>query len=225
MYISIKMVGKSKKTGEPMKTPLQYQMSEYDCGPTTLDNAIRFLFEREEIPPDIIRNITLYCLDCHGDGGVPGKRGTSRSAMMFLANWLDDYGRFSSLHVSSRYISGREVNMSSNGLILDALRRGGAVVVRLWFEVEHYALLTGITSDGVMMFDPYYETVPDIGDAPDIRIVKDAPFTHNRIVPLHYFESETESLYSLGPEADREAMLLFNSDTKLTADKTIEYFI
>ena len=58
-----------------MKTPLQYQISEYDCGPTTLDNAIRFLFEREDIPPEIIRNITLYCLDCYGEGGVPGLQG------------------------------------------------------------------------------------------------------------------------------------------------------
>ena len=208
-----------------MKTPLQYQISEYDCGPTTLDNAIRFLFEREDIPPEIIRNITLYCLDCYGDGGVPGKRGTSRSAMMFLANWLDGYGRVGSIPVSSRYLSGSSVNVKNGGLIIDALHRGGAVVVRLWFEVEHYALLTGITSDGIMMFDPYYETVPDIVDATDIKIVNDAPFTHNRIVPLHYFESETDSLYAFGPEADREAMLLFNNNTKLTEDKTIEYFI
>ena len=45
-----------------MKSPLHYQISEYDCGPTTLLNALNFLFEREEIPPDIIRNIMLYYL-------------------------------------------------------------------------------------------------------------------------------------------------------------------
>ena len=31
-----------------MKNPLHYQFSEYDCGPTTMQNAISFLFEREE---------------------------------------------------------------------------------------------------------------------------------------------------------------------------------
>ena len=42
-----------------MKTPLRYQMSEYDCGPTAMLDAVSFLFEREEIPPEIIRNIML----------------------------------------------------------------------------------------------------------------------------------------------------------------------
>ena len=30
-----------------MKTPLHYQISEYDCGPTTMMNAMSFLFTRE----------------------------------------------------------------------------------------------------------------------------------------------------------------------------------
>ena len=52
-----------------MKTPLRYQMTEYDCGPTTMMNAISCLFDREDIPPEIARNIMLYCLDCYGEGG------------------------------------------------------------------------------------------------------------------------------------------------------------
>lgn len=34
-----------------MKNPLHYQLSEYDCGPTSMMNALAYLFEREEIPP------------------------------------------------------------------------------------------------------------------------------------------------------------------------------
>ena len=52
-----------------MKTPLHYQMTEYDCGPITVMNAIIYLFEREQIPPDLIRNIMLYCLDGYGAEG------------------------------------------------------------------------------------------------------------------------------------------------------------
>ena len=44
-----------------MKNPLHYQFSEYDCGPTSMQNAISFLFEREEIPPEVLRNV----LRCH----------------------------------------------------------------------------------------------------------------------------------------------------------------
>lgn len=34
----------------------------------------------------------LYCLDCFGEDGSTGRRGTSRMAMMFLSNWLNGYG-------------------------------------------------------------------------------------------------------------------------------------
>ena len=34
-----------------MKVPLRYQVTNYDCGPTSLLNGLSILFEREEIPP------------------------------------------------------------------------------------------------------------------------------------------------------------------------------
>ena len=46
-----------------MKSPLRYQVTQYDCGPTTMTNAILYLFEREEIPPDLVRHIGLCTLD------------------------------------------------------------------------------------------------------------------------------------------------------------------
>ena len=64
-----------------MKNPLHYQISEYDCGPTSMLNAIIYLFDRDEIPPEVIRNTMLYCLDCYSKEGIPGKRGTSRAAI------------------------------------------------------------------------------------------------------------------------------------------------
>ena len=68
-----------------MKNPLHYQLSDYDCGPTTMLNAVSYLFEREDIPPEVIRNIMLYSLDCYSAEGVQGKSGTSRMAKMFLS--------------------------------------------------------------------------------------------------------------------------------------------
>ena len=88
-------------------------------------NAVSYPFRRDEIPPELTRNIMLYCLDCFGEDGSTGRRGTSRMAMMFLSNWLNGYGETGHLAVSSRYLSGREVNFSQNGPLRDALRRGG----------------------------------------------------------------------------------------------------
>ena len=108
-----------------MKTPLHYQMTEYDCGPITVMNAIIYLFEREQIPPDLIRNIMLYCLDGYGAEGAPGKSGTTRAAMMFLSNFLCSFGCTGQLEISSRYLSGSCVRVSQNSSVTDCLRRGG----------------------------------------------------------------------------------------------------
>ena len=180
-----------------MKIPLRYQVSEYDCGPTSLLNALNYLFQREEISPELIRNIMLYSLDCYGSGGAPGKRGTSRMAMMFLSNWLD--------------------------ALVDALHRNGVAVVRLYLDGEHYVLLTGEKEGRVYLFDPYY--LPDGLAETEIENTTDHPFHYNRIVPFSYFNRETQAPYALGSEAEREAVLLFDTRTKLTEEKAIEYFI
>lgn len=52
-----------------MKNPLNYQTTEYDCGPTTMMNAMSYLFKREEIMPDIVKCIMQYCLDGYNKRG------------------------------------------------------------------------------------------------------------------------------------------------------------
>lgn len=204
-----------------MKNPLRYQLSEYDCGPASMLNAISFLFEREEIPPEVIRNIMLYSLDCYGAEGAPGKSGTSRTAMLFLSHWLDGFGRAGQMPVSSRYLRGENVYIGPESLINDALRRGGAAVVRLYFDVDHYVLMTGEREGRILLFDPYYEEKP----LPEVLVTLEHPFSHNREAPFSCFNRETEELYALGKTESREAVLLFNDRTKLTAEKTIEYYI
>lgn len=206
-----------------MKNPLHYQLSEYDCGPTSVLNAVSYLFERETIPPELIRNIMLYCLDCYGSEGTPGKRGTSCTAMMFLSNWLQGFGTVGHLSVSSSYLSGKSVFIGEESLINDTLCRGGVAVVRLFYDVAHYVLLTGEQDGRILMFDPYYEK--DSFSEADILVTHDHPFSYNRVVPFSYFNRESQELYALGDIEGREAVLMFNEHTKLTADKTIEYFI
>ena len=61
-----------------MNNPLRYQMTEYDCGPTSMLNAVSYLFPREEIPPEIVRSIMIYCLDCFGTDGISILFGSSK---------------------------------------------------------------------------------------------------------------------------------------------------
>ena len=208
-----------------MKTPLHYQISEYDCGPTSMLNAMSFLFSREELPPEILRNTMLYCLDCYGKEGHPGKSGTSCMAMMFLSNWLDGFGKAGLLPVSSCYLRGEEVFIGEGSRLNDTLCRKGVAVVRLWFEVEHYVLMTGVEDEEILLFDPYYQEEPFKGAESSVRIDLKHPLWYNRLVPFSFFNHETQELYALGEKDTREAVLLFNDTTKLTAEKSIEYFI
>ena len=166
----------------------------------------------------------LYCLDCYGSDGVSGKSGTSCAAMMFLSNWLNGFGKIGRLHISTQYLSGPAVNFGHNSRLRDALRCGGAAVVRLHFDGEHYVTLTGIDeNDMVRVFDPYYLDQPL--DTDGVQMVYDHPCEYNRLVPRPCFERETHEVYALGDIDTREAILLFNDQTRLTAENTIEYII
>ena len=83
--------------------------------------------------------------------------------------------------------------------------------------------MTGEENGRILLFDPYYQTEPF--PQADILLTGEYPYAYNRTVPFSYFNRETQELYALGEAAYREAVLLFNEQTKLTADKTIEYFI
>ena len=73
-------------------------------------------------------------------------------------------------------------------------------------------------------FRPYYVEKP-FDFAPDIQLCPDHLKQYNRIVPSHYFNCEGTTIYALGPTAGREAVILYNTTTRLTEEKTIEYFI
>ena len=207
-----------------MKNPLHYQLSEYDCGPTSMLNAISFLFEREEIPPEVIRNIMLYSLDCYNSEGIQGKSGTSCAAMTFLTNWLNSLNKIGRLPVSAQHLTAEQVYLGDGSRLNHALACGGAVIVRLYFDEPHYILLTGQDGDNILAFDPYYVEKP-FDFAPDIQLCPDHLKQYNRIVPSHYFNCEGTTIYALGPTAEREAVILYNTATRLTEEKTIEYFI
>lgn len=192
-----------------MKNPLHYQMTEYDCGPTSMLNGISFLFEREQIPPEIIRETMLYCMDCHGADGICGKKGTSCTAMMFLSNWYNNFAQQGQLPVECQYVRGEGVAIEDGSPVVLALRAGSAVVVRLWLDEPHYVLLTGLRDDGsVLMFDPYFVAEPF---SDEVEFVHDHPFTYNRIVPAAFLNAEGEAPYALGERSVREGIILTNT--------------
>ncbi len=48
-----------------MKTPLRFQVTEFDCGTISLLNAISYLFDWQDIPVQLVKAIHKYTLDCY----------------------------------------------------------------------------------------------------------------------------------------------------------------
>jgi hypothetical protein len=184
-------------------------------------NAISFLFEREDIPPEVPKYIMLYCLDTYDKRGESGKSGTSKMAMMFLANWLNQLSGAREFPILCRYLPGKDVSFGKNSEVVGTLQQGGAVVLRLWYDCWHYVLLTGQKGDCVRLFDPYYRKRPFKGSG--IQMLSEP--AANRRVTLETLNSGARGYYTLGEPDEREAVIVYNTRTRKTPEGTIEYFL
>lgn len=50
-----------------MKVPLRFQNTEYDCGTTSFVNALAYLYDREDIPVELLKAIYRYTLDVENE--------------------------------------------------------------------------------------------------------------------------------------------------------------
>lgn len=205
-----------------MKNPLNYQTTEYDCGPTTMMNAISFLFKREEISPDITKCIMQYCLDGYNSRGEAYKSGTTDTAMWFLSNWLNHFGKVRKFPVLCENLSGKDVFISENSRITECLQQKGAVVAKVMLGCWHYVLFTGIEGEYVDLFDPYYRQKPYEADG--VFMIWDEPKRRNRRVHVDVLNDTGKGIYALGKTECRECVLLFNTKTRQTMEQ-IEYII
>lgn len=205
-----------------MKNPLSYQSTEFDCGPTSMLNAINYLFHRKEISPDVIKSIMLYCLDSYNKKGEAYKSGTTGMAMMFLANWLNQFGKVKKWPIHCEMMNGEAVKISQNSKLAECLGQGGVAVARVMLGCWHYVLLTGVDDEYVYLFDPYYRIKSFQNSG--ITMIKDEPTRMNRKIRHDILNSEGKGNYALGKPEMRECMLLFNQKTRKTME-SIEYFI
>lgn len=205
-----------------MKNPLSYQVTEYDCGPTSVMNAMSYLFNRDEISPDIVKNIMMYCLDGYNHKGEAYKRGTTDTAMWFVAHWLNQFGKARKFPIYCEVVSKEEVHITQNSRIVSCLQQKGAVVAKVMLGGWHFVLLTDIDDEFVYLFDPYYRQKPFTVEG--IENIWDQPKKMNKKVRISYFNTISRGYYSLGQEEQRECVLVYNTHTRMTMD-SIEYII
>ena len=195
-----------------MKNDLIHQSSEYDCGPTCLTNAMRFLFDREEIHPGILKQIWLIGNDTYCEKGRLGCRGTSMAAMRYMADWFNEYGKAWRFPVAAAFLSGEAAAVSPGSQTWNCLARGGCAVMRCSAGgIGHYVLLTGLLPEGeIGLFDPYAEE-PDFRE-PGRRVVRGQPKQMNRAVQYNLLNLQDTSDYAMGPCDRRENLLIWRTE-------------
>lgn len=192
-----------------MAIPLNYQISEYDCGPVSLLNALNVLFDRKLIQPCLIKAVYNYSLDCCDTKSRPGYKGTSAAALRFLGDWMNEYGQSCSFPIHCEFLSGADVALAPDSRICRALAQGGVAVTRCLLSVGHYVLITGAEGGVAELWDPYHVEVPIRKRS--IRMVTDQPYHCNRRVTFAQMNAEGKGYYSFGDIEKRECLLLFNT--------------
>ncbi len=192
-----------------MKTPLRFQVTEFDCGTISLLNAFSFLFERDEIPAELVKAIHKYTLDCYDEFGNIGQGGTSREAIDKLTHWVTKYANSKNFNVKCERLDKENVTYER---IQDCINKKGCVLIRCWQECEHYSIITNINSKKAYIFDPYYLDKTEYNKDKQVKIVLNKPFTHNRVVTLKRLFGQSKSDFSLGEIARRECVLITRTD-------------
>ncbi|WP_130837579.1 peptidase C39 [Lachnoclostridium sp. Marseille-P6806] len=194
-----------------MKTPLRYQSTEYDCGPTSIINAIQTLFQRSEIPPEFTRTCAQLGNDLYNTNCQPYRCGTSCAAMQYCACWFNNYAAATKYPILVRHLSGRAVHLQEGSELVRCLSEGGAAVVRVELGCAHFITLTGVDRKRrqVYAFDAYYREAPFAEKG--IAIVTDRPKKYNRILSYDVLDRRTKGPYSLYHEDFRDATLFYRT--------------
>lgn len=193
-----------------MYVPLQHQISEYDCVPTAIINAVACLFERHEVPPMVVRHIYSYSLDTVSPGAKLGRAGTSKLAIRVLGQWLGAYrsGRFA---VDTEYLDGASVGLSPAGRIRACVEDGGVALlnIRLSKGEEHFVTALASADGWMQCFDPYYRTsLRGLRDR--VRHLDSDGRSPNLEIRLDWLDGEeSDRRFCLGPRPEREALLMW----------------
>lgn len=189
-----------------MKVPLRYQNTEYDCGTTSFVNALAYLYNREDIPVELLKAIYRYTLDVENSEGIVGKGGTSRNHAELLAKYFVRYANNNpDFDIKCNVLNKSEVNID---VMRETLNNNGVIVARCWQSGEHYVIITKIDDYFAYIFDPYYLEDDYYYEDDDIAIVLHETFTHNRLVKVERLFDESNKDFSLLKTQDRSIILI-----------------
>lgn len=191
-----------------MKVPLRYQVTETDCGIVTILNAMNFVYEREEIDPELMGIIVNYSEIIRINEENSGHRwGMSRYAIKHIVELINNYSKTSKMKISAQLLVEEDLKINDSRII-ECLKNGGAVVIRVWQDYEHYSLVTNIDEEYVYIFDPYYLEKSEYDNDEDVEILEDNIFKYNRKVKIKRVNSTSTNDFALVGNENRGVLLI-----------------
>ena len=196
-----------------MKAPFRQQASNIDCTPTSLINALCYLFDRKDLPPFVVHQIYKNCLD------EEAARGTSDRAVQDLAFLLRNYNEksFKNFSVNSKIIYEDQVHLRENSKIIRCINSNGIAMltVNSSSNIWHSILAFQIRDDWLYCYDPKPRTKRFIDNEAVQFLPTIKRHDANLKIRLDWIDkdctdetSQEERRYTLGCHEDRECLLL-----------------
>ncbi len=191
-----------------MKVPLRYQVSETDCGIITILNAINYIYEREEIDPELMGLIVNYSEIIRiNEENKSHRYGMTKYAIKHICDIMNEYSKTGKMKINARILSYENLTILDDSII-NCIKNGGAVVIRVWQEYEHYSVLTDIDDEYAYIFDPYYLDKNEYDMDEDVEIVEDQIFKYNRKVKISRLNSDTKKDFALVQNSNRGILII-----------------
>jgi hypothetical protein len=187
-------------------TPLRYQVTLADCYPTSVLNALVWLFERHALPGAVLQRIYAYCLDGieHGLAGAY----TSKYASLALVDWLCEF-RTRSFAVNIETLQGSDLHLRPSSEVFRWLRTGGVAVLDVCESATttHSILALAGDADFLYFWDPYLRGAKYDYGRGAARLASDGR-SPNLKLPRAWIDSTRIRRYSFGPPSMRMGVLI-----------------
>lgn len=191
-----------------MKVPLCYQVTESDCGTTSLINAISYVFNREEIPAKLIHATTTYTLDSFSKQGGENEGGTSIFSLELLQHWITQFSDSEKFPIKVRLFEKEDAILQidkANKLF----NKNGCILASVWLMRDaHYIIITNIDKHFAYIFDPYFVESKYFSKSKNIKIIKNMPFSYNRRVRLSQLFLDDKEDYSLIKDNEYKELMI-----------------
>lgn len=166
------------------------------------------MFEREEIPAELVHSIMTYTLDNVSKKDGESEGGTSIFSLEFLQHWIHQYAEYKNFPIKGKLYEKEQATLQldkANKLF----SKGGCIMASVWLmKGAHYIIITNIDNKYAYIFDPYLVDPKYFSKSNNIKIINNKPLKYNRKIKLTQLFSNNKNDYSLIKNNEYQELLI-----------------